>query len=72
VKDINREHLGAKCVTFAVIVVAFLCGWSATGLTGGVVVALALGAGTAAPIFSERRTDSGLRPIRRLRSARPK
>jgi hypothetical protein len=37
VKDINREHLAATCATLAaVIVVAFLCGWSATGLTGGV------------------------------------
>lgn len=72
-KDINCEHLGRKSATLAaVITVAFLCGWSATGLTGGVVFALALGAGTAVPVFSERRTDSCLRRVRWHRGERPK
>jgi hypothetical protein len=44
----NVEHLGRKCATLAaVIIVAFVCGWSATGLTGGFVMALALGTGCA-------------------------
>jgi len=48
------DHLGRKVATLAaVIIVAFLCGWSATGLTGGVVFALALGAGVAVPLFNE-------------------
>jgi hypothetical protein len=34
-------------VLAAVIVVAFVCGWSAVGATGGFVMALALGAATA-------------------------
>lgn len=71
-KSINREHLGRKCATLAVvIIVGFLCGWSATGLTGGVVLALALGAGTAAPVFSQTGTDSALR-LRRGSRAQPK
>jgi hypothetical protein len=58
----NREQLGRKCATLAaVIIVAFLCGWTATGLTGGFVLALALGAGTAVPVFSDDRTDCSLR-----------
>lgn len=35
----------------AVAVTGFLCGWSALGLTGGIVLAVALCAGVAAPLF---------------------
>lgn len=70
-KNINRERLGRKCATLAaVIIVGFLCGWSASGLTSGVVLALALGAGIAAPVFSEKRTHCSLRPVRRRRTGR--
>ncbi len=69
-KDINHEQLGRKLATLAAtIIVAFLCGWSATGLTGGVVFALALGAGAAVAIFSENRADC-LRLRRRGRTSR--
>lgn len=72
-KNLNREHFGRKCATLAaVITVAFLCGLSATGLAGGVVLALALGAGTAAPIFNDKRTDCLLPSLRRRNSTRPK
>lgn len=58
----NCERLGRKCATLgAVLVVAFLCGWSATGLTGGVATAAALGAGVAVVLFGEARTDCSLR-----------
>lgn len=67
----NREHLGRKCATLAaVIVVAFLCGWSAIGLADGVVFALALGAATAAPVFSDKRGGSCPRPAERRRRTR--
>lgn len=64
-KDLRREQLGRKCVVLAaVIITGFLCGLSATGLTGGIVLALALGAGTAVPVFSER-AGSCIGPARR-------
>jgi hypothetical protein len=49
----NRRHLARKYATLAaVIIVAFLCGWSAMGLPAGLVLAIALGAGVTAPIFN--------------------
>jgi hypothetical protein len=72
-KHINREHLGRNlAAVMAVIIVAFLCGWSAMGLTGGVVFALALGAVTAASVLRENRTDCSPRRVGRRRTARPK
>jgi hypothetical protein len=69
----NVEHLGRRCATLAaVIIVAFLCGWSATGLTGGFVTALALGAGCAVPVFTDDRADCSLRFPRGRRSRRSK
>lgn len=57
--DVNREHLGQKSATLtAVLVVGFLCGWSATGLIGGILLALALGAGVAVPIFGSASATS--------------
>jgi hypothetical protein len=42
--------------TVAIVIIAgFLAGWSATGLTGGVVLAVALGAGVAVAVFHTRR-----------------
>lgn len=61
----NREHLGRKTATFAaVILVGFLCGWSASGLTGGVLLALASATGVAVPIFGTR-TGCSLRSLGR-------
>jgi len=55
---LNVQHLWRKCaVLTAVVVVALLSGSSATGLTGGVVMALALGAGCAVPVFREDHKD---------------
>lgn len=72
-KKVNREHLARKFVTIvAVMSVGFLCGWSAAGLTSGVVLSLALAAGTAVPIFSDERTDCVLPSLRRRNSTRPK
>jgi hypothetical protein len=69
----NREHLGRKCATLAVvIIVAFLCGWSATGLTGGCVLALALEAGCGVAVFSNNRADCSLRLPRRRTGTRSK
>lgn len=69
----NVEHLGRKCATLAAaITVAFVCGWSATGLTGGFVMALALGAGCAVPVFRDNRADRSLRLPRVWRSRRSK
>jgi hypothetical protein len=47
------KHLLARRIATiaAVVVVGFLSGWSALGMTGGVVLALALGAGVAGPVF---------------------
>lgn len=69
----NREHLGRKCATLAaVIIVAFVCGWSATGLTGGFVLALALGAGSAVEVFGGDRGGCSLRLARRRTGKRSK
>lgn len=38
-------------IVAAVVATGFLCGWSATGTTGGVVLAIALGAGVAVSVF---------------------
>ena len=68
---LNVQHLGRKCaVLAAVVVVAFLSGWSADGLTGGIVMAVALGAGCAAPVFREQRADC-LPRLHRRRSRPP-
>jgi hypothetical protein len=43
-------------IVAAAVATGFLCGWSATGITGGVMSAVALGAGVAVPVFrSEQR-----------------
>lgn len=39
-------------VVGVVVVIGFICGWSATGVTGGVVTAIALGAGVSAAVFT--------------------
>lgn len=39
-------------VVGVVVVISFLCGWSATGVTGGVVTAVALGAHVSAAVFT--------------------
>ena len=68
---LSRRRLGWKCAVFsAVIIVAFLCGWSATGLTGGFVLAVALGAGTAVPIFSDTAGRESLHSSRRTSETR--
>ena len=68
---LNVHHLWRKCaVLTAVVVVAFLCGWSATSLTGGVVMALALGAGCAVPVFRE--DGEGCVPRLRRRQSSPR
>lgn len=38
----------------AVAAVGFLCGWSATGLTGGIVLAVALCAGVTVALFGNQ------------------
>lgn len=68
---LNVHHLGRKCALLAaVVIVAFLSGWSADGPTGGIVLAIALGAGCAVPVFGEERTDC-LPRLRRRRSRPP-
>lgn len=42
-------------VEAAVIITGFLAGLSSDGITAGVVLSLALGAGVALPVFRERR-----------------
>jgi hypothetical protein len=39
-------------VVGVVVVIGFVCGWSATGATGGAVTAIALGAGISAAVFT--------------------
>jgi hypothetical protein len=47
------KHLLARRIATiaAVVVVGFLSGWSALRVTGGVVLAVALDAGVAGPVF---------------------
>ncbi len=69
----NHEHLGRKCATLAaVIIVAFVCGWSAIGLTGGFVMAVALGAGSAVAVFGGDRGECSPRLGRRRIGKRSK
>ena len=45
-------QLGRKLATAAAVAATgFICGWSALGLTAGVVLAVALCAGVAVPLF---------------------
>jgi len=68
---LNAHHLGRKsAVLAAVVIAAFLSGWSADGLTGGIVMAIALGAGCAVPVLREERADC-LPGLRRRRSRPP-
>jgi hypothetical protein len=39
-------------VVGVVVAIGFVCGWSATGATGGLVTAVALGAGVSAAVFT--------------------
>jgi hypothetical protein len=52
--DGGRPALIRIVVVVAVVAVGLLCGWTATGLTGGVVMALALGAGVTVATFNHR------------------
>jgi hypothetical protein len=55
-------QFGRKLTTAAAVAATgFLCGWSALGLTGGAVLALALCAGTAVPLFYNQRKPCPLR-----------
>lgn len=48
----GRGQLARKMgILTAVAATGFLCGWSALGMTDGVVLAIALLAGVAAPVF---------------------
>ena len=68
----TRPHsLTRKLAIFAAVLVsAFLAGWSSTGVWAGVALALALGAGTAVPVFTDTTGDCSLRAPRRLRRHR--
>lgn len=47
----RRGQLARKlAIVTAVVATGFLCGWSALGTTGGVVLAVALGCGVAIPV----------------------
>jgi hypothetical protein len=43
-------------IVTVVVATGFLCGWSALGVTGGVVLAVALGSGVAVPVFRSEAT----------------
>jgi hypothetical protein len=50
----GSARIGRKLATAgAVAATGFLCGWSALGLTGGTVLAIALCAGMAVPLFPQ-------------------
>jgi hypothetical protein len=67
--NLNVQHLGRKCAGLAAVAAAgFLSDWSADGLTGGIVLAISLGAGCGALVFREERADC-LRHLRPRRSA---
>lgn len=53
----GRGQLARKlAIVAAVAATGFLCGWSALGMTGGVVLAVALGSGVAVPVFRSEAT----------------
>lgn len=59
----GRGQLARKLVIVtAVVATGFLCGWSALGMTGGVVLAVALGSGVAVPMFRSEATLACRRP----------
>ena len=49
----------------AVALTGFLCGWQATGVTGGAVMAGALAAGVFPAVFRDRREPAWRRSVRR-------
>jgi len=55
----GRGQLARKlAIVTAVVATGFLGGWSALGITGGVVLATALGSGVAVPVFSSEATPA--------------
>lgn len=67
----DRHNLARKLATLAaVLVTAFLAGWSGMGLTGAIVFACALGGSAAVTIFARGATDCTPRWPRRRRSSR--
>jgi len=52
VKDRLAHKVSIKA---AVMITGFLAGWSSDGITAGVVMSVALGAGVALPVFRGRR-----------------
>jgi hypothetical protein len=62
----GRGQLARKlAIVTAVVATGFLCGWSALGITGGVVLAAALGSGVAVPVFRSEATPACRRRRRR-------
>lgn len=52
--DRSRANMAVRCAIVAITVLAgFLAGWSAIGLTSGVVMGIALGAGVTVPVFRD-------------------
>jgi hypothetical protein len=54
----------------AVAVTGFRCGWQATGVTGGAVMAAALAAGVSPAVFTDRREPLRRRCVKRNNEAR--
>lgn len=55
----GRGQLARKlAIVTAVVAAGFLSGWSAVGMTGGVVLAVALGSGVAVPVFRSEATPA--------------
>lgn len=63
---LHRDRLGRKCATLAaVLAVVFACDWVATGFSGGLTFALAVGAATAVAVFGDTRSACSLPFLRR-------
>ncbi len=54
----------------AVVATGFLCGWSALGMTGGMMLAVALGSGVAVPVFRSEATPACRRRRPQRKSSR--
>jgi hypothetical protein len=51
-----KDRLAFKVsIEAAMMITGFLAGWSSDGITAGVVMSVALGAGVALPVFRGRR-----------------
>jgi len=57
----SRQFWRKLATAAAVAATAFLCGWSALGITGGVVFAVALCGGVSIPLFHGKETPCLLR-----------